>query len=277
MITREWSMEEIWQEGMKDAHGRIPSRMLNDNEEEEFWKRHLTKKSFEQPVDDYAHQLANHLMSYIKSTDSVLEIGPGWGNYTFALANKAKSITCVEPSESCIRFLQTISEQNDQSLSFIQSKWEDYDNEEKVDVVVGINCFYRMFEIKKALKRMNETATRKAIIGMTTAPMRPHYVDLEREYGCRLNYPKRDYVHLFHLLYELGIYANCQMVPLVKTYTFSSREELIEKNKVKFVDNQIESQKVEKALLPYIKEKDGLYHYTHRFYGALIDWTPTTI
>ncbi|WP_100407089.1 class I SAM-dependent methyltransferase [Bacillus solitudinis] len=273
--TKLLSMEHIWQEGMKDNNGQIPKRMIDDKLEENFWNQHICKRSHNDFIDSYTIDVSRALLTYIEETDSVIEIGPGWGNYTFTLAKKANHVTCIEPSESCLQFLREVSELNQHSISFVQKKWEDYSRDEKVDVVVGINCFYRMFDIKKALLLMNQISSKRAIIGMTTAPMRPHYLDLARDYGVKLTYPKRDYLHLYHLLYELGIYANCTMIPLKKTYTFQSYEQLIAKNSVRLA-TQIDSKLIERSLLPYIEEKDGTYYYTHSFYAALIDWQPVS-
>ncbi|MFS0815627.1 hypothetical protein ABC382_01465 [Lysinibacillus sp. 1P01SD] len=36
--------EALWQEGMKDWHGNMPERMVNDQLEEQFWAQSVARK-----------------------------------------------------------------------------------------------------------------------------------------------------------------------------------------------------------------------------------------
>lgn len=38
------NFEALWQEGMKDWHGHMPERMLNDQLEEQFWAQSVARK-----------------------------------------------------------------------------------------------------------------------------------------------------------------------------------------------------------------------------------------
>lgn len=44
-----------------------------------------------------------------KHPDTILEIGPGWGNYTFMLAELCRELTCVDISPDVLRFLQAVA------------------------------------------------------------------------------------------------------------------------------------------------------------------------
>ena len=73
--------EALWQEGMKDWHGNMPERMVNDQLEEQFWAQSVARKKIGQ-TDPYAARIFQELQKSIEPQHSVLEIGPGWGNYT---------------------------------------------------------------------------------------------------------------------------------------------------------------------------------------------------
>lgn len=47
-----------------------------------------------------------------------------------------------------------------QHVSYIHAKWENLAEDEidAHDIVIGVNCFYRMYEIKSALYHMNRLA-----------------------------------------------------------------------------------------------------------------------
>ncbi|WP_416150848.1 class I SAM-dependent methyltransferase [Salipaludibacillus sp. HK11] len=269
--------EEVWREGIKDWNGNMPKRMTDDQCEESFWRNFLNEKSTTQPIDSYSLPFYRELSTYFTSEDNVLEIGPGAGNYTFSIAEKVRSLTVVDPSKSVLHYLN--ERINHKAITFqpIHSKWETYQSNQLFSVVLGVNCFYRMFEIKQALANMNNHATKHCIIGMTTGPLQPHYLDLERTQRCVLKYPRRDYVHLLNVLYEMGIYADCKMVPLKRKYTYSSLEEAVQSCRKKVLSPQLSEETLRESLLPYLQKENGKWTYKHAFYGALISWKPTIL
>ena len=84
-----------------------------------------------------------------------------------------------------------------------------------------------MYEIKAALYHMNRLAKKRAIIGMTTGPIQPHYEQLYEKYGYDIKFPRRDYIEFLNLLYEMDIYADCQIIPLERVYEYESYEQLV--------------------------------------------------
>lgn len=75
----------------------------------------------------------------------------------------------------------------------------------------------------------------------------------------------------------MGIYANCSILPLTKTYTFTSEEALIKENSSRLLSADIDEDVIRQSLAPYVREKDGVFTYEHRFYAALIDWEPAPL
>jgi len=269
--------EKVWQEGMKDWSGKMPERMVNDALEEQFWAQYIEKNAGKE-TDPYAEGIFQTIAKFIEQTDTVLEIGPGWGNYTFPLANHVEKLTCVDSSASMIHYLQNkCDSDNYNNISFIHEKWEDYNRTEQYDIVFGMNCFYRIYEIKRALQQIHNSAKKLAIIGVTFAPMRPHYIDLQNNFGYSLKYPRRDYIDLMNILYELDIHANCQIVDLEKTYTYNSYDEMIDANSVKLLTPNVGRSQVEEAVQKYVEYKKGKYIYKHQFKAALLYWSPSSL
>ncbi len=266
----------VWQEGMKDWDGQMPDRMTDDQAEEAFWSGFMKEKDKNDSVDLYAKKVQTAISYLVKPTDKVLEIGPGWGNYTFHLTESVQQVTCVDSSRSVLDFLQQSANRKEiKNLDFIHEKWEDFSPEpDSWDVVFGMNCFYRMYEIEKTIKLINQSASRLAIMGMTTGPLQPHYLELSRTHGYQLKFPRRDYILLQNILYEMGIYAHCQMIPLVKTYTYHSFDDLVERNLSQIREKAIDRSKVEAALKKYVIFDGDKYHYHHTFHAALLYWQP---
>lgn len=181
--------EALWQEGMKDWHGQMPERMVDDQLEEQFWAQSIKRKKNGTDRSLCCKDFSRNKKKNIQPEDSVLEIGPGWGNYTFPLAENVRQLTCVDSSDSILSYLQNCM-QDQQHVSYIHAKWESLAENEVAahDIVIGVNCFYRMYEIKSALYQMNRLAKKRAIIGMTTGPIQPHYEILYKSMAMILNF-----------------------------------------------------------------------------------------
>jgi hypothetical protein len=270
------NFEELWQEGMKDWHGNMPERMLDDSLEEKYWTESIARKTIGQ-TDPYASIIFEQIKTHIAPTDAVLEIGPGWGNYTFPLLKHAHQVTCVDSSESVLRYLQQCCEEKGHTnTEFIHEKWETYSDVAPHDVVLGVNCFYRMLEIKETLRNMNNGAKKLAIIGMTSGPIQPHYNILHEKFGYDIKFPRRDYIDLLNILYEMDIYANCQLIKLERMYRYDTYAQLVEAQSKKVLNTTFEREHVETALANFVELHDGQYCYRHDFHAALISWQPVT-
>jgi hypothetical protein len=261
---------------MKDHNGNMPKRMIDDEVEEAFWSSMLEKKKQQKP-DPYAQVVQRELLSLLNGDDHVLEIGPGWGNYTFSIADNVQTLTCIDSSKSIVQFLESqAAAKNVHNMKLIHGKWESEKQIEKYSVVFGFNCYYRMFDIGKALLKMNESAQRLAIVGMTTGPEKPHYMDLHKK-GYKINLRHRDYIHLLNVLYQLGIMANCKIVKLQSKKSYLSYEELIQDNTTKILDTNYNGDEVETVINRYVSEKDGKYEYIYPFHAALLYWNPINL
>lgn len=266
---------ELWKELMREHKGTIP-QMKDDRAEEAFWASMVEKKK-RHTVDPYAQVVQCELLSLLDSNDHVLEIGPGWGNYTFTIGNKVRKLTCVDSSESILQFLESqVATKNIQNIKLEHGKWEEWGVPEKYDVVFGFNCYYRMYDIGTTLRKMNDSATRLAIVGMTTGPEKPHYMELYRM-GYKINWRRRDYIHILNVLYQLGIMANCRIIKLQSKKSYSSYEELIRDNTTKILDTHYNGHEVETIINQYVSEKKGIYEYVYPFHAALIYWNPVCI
>lgn len=268
--------KRLWMEGMKDWNGKLPERMIDDAKEEAFWQTYIPNKS--SALDDYSADIRTELLRFIEPADHVLEIGPGWGNYTFAAANKASSLACVDSSRSVLDYLRKETRRKGlREPRLIHAKWEDRPPQETFDVVFGINCYYRMQEIDRALLHMNNAAKRWAIVGLTSGPEKPHLWEIHRRLGYKIKFQRRDYIYLTNLLYELGIDANCKILDLERTYRYESEEQMIKDNLGAILEPDYDRKAAEEILRQFVSERDGSFLYKHRFKGVLLYWRPERI
>ncbi|WP_315906748.1 class I SAM-dependent methyltransferase [Priestia koreensis] len=271
---------ELWQENMKEWDGTISNRMTDDGCEEAFWQSFLEKKKKqgESYINSYAPKIQQELLALLQPDDRVAEIGPGWGNYTFSTAKHVRYLTCIDSSKSVITFLKEEGNRKQlNNMSFIHEKWEGLAPPQPYDVVFGINCYYRVQDIQDALIKMNNTASRLAIAGMTSGPEKPHYLDLHHEKGYEIKFRRRDYIHLQNILYQLGIMANCKIIELPTTAIYDTYEELIKANSSKILTNHYSTKDIEQALTPYVTQNEGKYEYSYTFHAVLLYWKPVKL
>jgi hypothetical protein len=267
----QYDFEKLWKEGMLDWHGRMPERMVDDELEEAFWMQSMKKKKYKQ-TDEYAKRIYEKMKKHIPKNSSCIEFGPGWGNYTFPLSRDVGSLTLVDGSKSVLAYLKQYFEE-DAIIQFVHSKWEEAQLEPH-DVVVGVNCFYRMYEMNEALKKMNRLAKKRAIIGLTTGPIQPHYVLLDKQFGYDIKYPRRDYIMIVNMLYQLGIYADCEMIKLEREHRYDTWQQLLDAGSKKILSPRFEQAHVEASLERFISKEDGQYVYRYPFHAAIISWEP---
>ncbi|MEK3854175.1 class I SAM-dependent methyltransferase [Cytobacillus sp. FSL H8-0458] len=267
----QYDYEKLWKEGMLDWHGRMPERMIDDELEEAFWMQSIKKKRYKE-TDEYAKKIYEKMKAHIPEDSTCIEFGPGWGNYTFPLSQDVRSLTLVDGSKSVLAYLKQYFEE-DAPIQFVHSKWEEV-HLEPHDVVVGVNCFYRMYEMNEALKKMNRLAKKRAIIGLTTGPIQPHYVLLDEQFGYDINYPRRDYIMIVNMLYQLGIYADCEMIKLEREHRYDTLQQLIDAGSKKILSPRFEQAHVGASLEQFISKEDGQYVYRYPFHAAIISWEP---
>ncbi|MCI7814754.1 MAG: class I SAM-dependent methyltransferase [Lachnospiraceae bacterium] len=269
---------EKWRQAMKEWTGGYSKRTSDDEEERKFWHDFMKeKKTYRQ--DEYARPIAQEMEKLISQyhPDTILEIGPGWGNYTFMLAQLCKEMYCTDISGDVLAYIKRIGEERGQTIHTIETKWENYEGSPR-DITVGFNCFYRMREIERCLKKINHCSKKLCVIGMTSGPEQAYYREMEQKLGLKIKYHRLDYIYLYNLLYQMGIDCNVKMIRLKKTYTFQTIEEAVERESRRILSEKYDREEVKKILISYLqKGEDGTYFFEHDFCAAMLYWEPQNL
>lgn len=268
------SAGDVWRELQRNYSGQEPPRVSDDDVESRFWKHYIRERGDDGP-DSYSRDVWAAVSDIMgeRYWDSILEIGPGWGNYTFDLAERCRMLTCVDQSPDVLRHISRAARENGLRIGTVESRWEDYTGK-GAELVFGFNCFYRMREIEDCLRKIDEKGADLHIVGMTSGPEQEFLRVYEEELGYSIRYTRLDYIVLVNVLYQLGIDCNVRVVDLERDYSFPSVPQAARKFERRVLSKGIycEDDAV-RILRRYLrKEPDGLYHYHHRFKGALIYW-----
>lgn len=268
------SYGNLWREAMKEkASAQYSARTIDDAAERGFWHGFIPENG-QMPLDDYAEPIRSTLSKLLKEhpADSILEIGPGWGNYTYLLAQACAHMTCVDISPDVLAYISRTCLAKGMRVETVPVKWEDY-NGPKHDLVFAFNCFYRMMDLEGALQKIHETGSMYHIIGMTSGPEQEYFPLLERELGLSINYHRLDYIYILNALYQLGLDVNVTIVKLQKKYSFESFSVAMDHVCSRILSPEYDRQAVESLAGSYFtREQDGAYSYTHHFNAALLHW-----
>ena len=201
------------------------------------------------------------LREEITEQTTVLDVGAGTGRFALALAPLVKHVTAVEPNATMLSYLrQDASEQKLANISLVQTTWQDAPDDLTADIVICSHVVYPILEIEPFLTRL-QAATRRAFylyvranhIDAVTAPLWRHFHGDER---CL----PPAYIHVLDVLFEMGIYANVEIVKLPLTMSFPSLDVAVDEMTEQLIlagDEKTRAQ-LRRLLDEWLVERDGV-------------------
>jgi SAM-dependent methyltransferase len=162
----------------------------------------------------------------------VLDIGAGPGTLAIPIAPLVKEVTAVEPGAGMISVLnERARREGITNITCIQKRWEDIDSTRDLsgyyDVVIA-SLSLTMNDIRDALEKMDAASSGYVyLFWFVDMPFWERmYADLWEPLHGSKYYPGPKADCLFGVLYQLGIYANIEMLPLKKEYRFTTHDDM---------------------------------------------------
>jgi len=216
------------------------------------------------------------LRDVVASQTSVLDVGAGTGRFTLALAPQAKHVIAVEPNAAMLGYLrQDASERGLTNISYVQTTWQDAPNDLQADIVICSHVLYPIREIVPFLAKL-QAATRQACylylrathIDAVTAHLWRHF------HGDERRLPP-GYIHALDVLYEMGIYANVEVVATPPSLRYPSLDvavvELLEQ--LLLPDDEQTREELRGLLAGWLVERDGvLMTPSQEMVSAIVWW-----
>ncbi len=216
------------------------------------------------------------LRDVVASQTSVLDVGAGTGRFTLALAPQAKHVIAVEPNAAMLGYLrQDASERGLTNISYVQTTWQDAPNDLQADIVICSHVLYPIREIVPFLAKL-QGATRQACylylrathIDAVTAHLWRHF------HGDERRLPP-GYIHALDVLYEMGIYANVEVVATPPSLRYPSLDvavvELLEQ--LLLPDDEQTRAQLRGLLAGWLVERDGvLMTPSQEMVSAIVWW-----
>jgi SAM-dependent methyltransferase len=192
----------------------------------------------------------------ISKKSRVLDIGAGPGTLTIPLSPLVKEITAVEPGAGMVAVLNERSvKEGITNITCVQKRWEEVDPAldapGQYDVVIA-SLSLTMNDICGALKKMDAVSREYVyLFWFVDMPFwEKMYADLWKPLHGSPYYPGPKADCLFNVLYQMGIYANVEMLPLKKEYRFTTLDEMTAFFRRRF---NVMTEEQERVMADYLK------------------------
>lgn len=220
--------------------------------------------------NNYPGVLLDKVQKDLDEHSTVLDIGAGTGAFASPLAQLVEKVTAVEPSkEMCLHLQDKTKGLN--NIQIINQRWEDVSIEEVGyhDVVLAAHSLYDITNINAALKKMLLAAKKHLYIIMGTGKSKV-YSDIWRHFKKGSFRSSPGYIHMYNVLYELGVLANVELVTTSRSQVYLSVNQAVYSWKIRLDLGQAQENELRKYLLERLEESDGKYYLKGEGQNAII-------
>lgn len=201
------------------------------------------------------------LLSVITPQTSVLDVGAGSGRFALALAPLVRQVIAVEPNEAMLDYLrQDAHALNLSNITYSQVAWQDAPDDLRADIVICSHVLYPIREIVPFLAKLQRSARQRCYIYMRATPIDALTAPLWKHFhGDERCYPP-GYIHALDVLYEMGIFANVEMVTLPGSLRYPSLDVAVEELAEQLIlpGDEKTREELRGLLAGWLVERDGM-------------------
>ncbi|MCD6363239.1 MAG: methyltransferase domain-containing protein [Synergistetes bacterium] len=165
----------------------------------------------------------------VSRSETVLDVGSGPGTLAVPLAKISKSVTALDMSEEMLsRAREYAREEKVDNIAFFKGKWQDvivgkdisiHDVvlvSRSLEMISAVECEDQgkkrlKWDLKGTLIKLNEAAKKRVYIICSIFGNQPYEEKLYKIFGGEYD-SKPNYIYVYNTLYDLGIYANVEIV-----------------------------------------------------------------
>nr|WP_319373478.1 class I SAM-dependent methyltransferase [uncultured Methanobacterium sp.] len=259
--SNEVDWNDLWNQSLKN---------LPKKNNPESWDNIAPKFSQWMEKDDYPKKILSRII--IHPNDSVLDIGCGSGAITIPLAQNAKTVIAMDISGKMLEILTEQAEKSGlENINTLNKRIEDVTSEEvgEHDVIVASRSLNGVANIQEELEKINKIAQKYVFITLWGVDNRKFEREMAELLG-RESHSHPDYIYVYNILHQMGIYANVEMLECNTRNYYSTLEEALDRLRWRIGDLNEDEESIlreylEKAM---IKNPDG----TIAFANGKADW-----
>jgi len=200
------------------------------------------------------------LRAEVTSQTTLLDVGAGTGRFALALAPQAKQIIAVEPNASMLHYLrQEALTRAISNITCIPTTWQDAPADLQADIVLCSHVLYPIWEIDTFLLKLRAATCRICYIYMRATALDELTADLWQHFHGDKRCLPPAYIHALDVMYELGIYANVEIVPAPVSPRYDTLERAVEEQLEQLILPDTEDTRAElrRLLEQWLVERDG--------------------
>ncbi len=189
----------------------------------DFWERRA--RGFHRSTKDTVNRdpFYLRLCDKVSSRTSILDVGAGTGRFSLALAPQVDHIIAVEPSAAMMDFLrQDAADKDLRNISYVQTIWEEAPDSLQADIVICSHVVYPIRDIETFLLKLHKAAQQGCYIYARATHIDALTADLWRHFHHDERCMPPSYIHVMDVLYEMGIFANVEIVSLPPSLRYPS-------------------------------------------------------
>ncbi len=225
-----------------------------------YWDRRA--RGFHQATKDStaSDPLFQRVQHEVTDEATMLDVGAGTGRFALALAPLARRLIAVEPNETMLGFLQRdATERGVTNIEYVNVAWEAAPTDLKADIVLCSHVLYPIWDIETFVAKLYAATLQTCYIYMRathldtlTAHLWKHFHDDER---CL----SPSYIHALDVLYDMGLYADVEIVRIPPSLRYRSLEQAVEELTEQLIlpDEQKALTELRAMLADWLVERDG--------------------
>ena len=203
----------------------------------------------------------SRLQREVTSQTTVLDVGAGTGRFTVVLAPLVEHITAVEPNAAMLNYLrQDMSEQGLNNITIVQTTWEDAPGDLTADIVICSHVLYPIKDIVPFLAKLRDATRRTCYLYLRASHIDALTAHLWRHFHGDERCLPPGYIHALDVLFEMGIYADVEIVKLPVSMRFPSLDIAVDEHLEQLIlptDEQTRTQ-LRQLLEGWLVERDGM-------------------
>jgi FkbM family methyltransferase len=242
----------------------------------DFWERRA--RGFHRSTKDTVNRDPFYLRLCEKVTThtSVLDVGAGTGRFSLVLAPKVEHIFAVEPSVAMLDFFrQEAAEKDLRNISIVQKIWQEAPENLKADIVICSHVIYPIRDIEPFLLKLQKATLQGCYIYVRATHIDALTADLWRHFHHDERFLPPSYIHVLDVLYEMGIYANVEIVSLPPSLRYPSLDVAVSEMTEQLIlpDDEKTHMELRALLEEWLEERDGvLVPPLQKMVSAIIWW-----
>lgn len=227
----------------------------------DYWDRrarNFHRATKETPGED---PLFLRLRKVVTPQTTVLDVGAGTGRFALALAPLVQHVTAVEPNATMLGYLrQDAAERHLSNISYIPTIWQDAPDDLTADIVICSHVLYSIREVDTFLAKMREATRQSCYVYMRathfdqiSSPLWQHFHGMTRR-------SMPSYIHALDVMYDMGTYADVEVVDLPSGMRFSSLDIAVEEMKETLIlpDDEQKQAELRALLVDWLVPRDGV-------------------